>query len=141
MTLYMRPKTNFRNIDRLNSYFRYWILGDKMTKVWNNGKHHDSAEKTNHDDTFSETNIDMKEGEWTDKAKHQNGVNVNNEECEDEEVKKKSFFRLCCSENLEKDLAEQSKVMLNMIYFFQILPFYILQFTSGMALGKLFFIS
>ena len=38
--------------------------------------------------------------------------------------------------DLEKELAEQSKLMLKMIYFFQVLPFYILQFTSGMALGK-----
>ena len=55
---------------------------------------------------------------------------------EEEEERSKSFFGICFSEDLEKELAEQSKVALKMIYFFQVLPFYVLQFTSGMALGN-----
>ena len=67
------------------------------------------------------------------KDQHFNNEDMDKEE--EEKTEKKSFFRLCFSETLEKDLAEQSKVVLKMIYFFQVLPFYILQFTSGMALG------
>ena len=115
-----------------------------MTRVWNNGKHQENGCKRNgNHDLYSETNVDMKDGEI--KLNANNCNKLNKEQLDDEydetdddneENKKKSFFRLCCSETLEKDLTEQSKVMLNMIYFFQILPFYILQFTSGMALGK-----
>jgi|LakMenEpi03Aug12_release.lakeMendotaPanAssembly.Ray.scaffolds.fasta_scaffold826679_1 hypothetical protein len=36
-----------------------------------------------------------------------------------------------------EDLKKQSKLMLKMIYFFQVLPFYLLQFCSGMGVGEL----
>ena len=36
----------------------------------------------------------------------------------------------------EKDFKKRSKVVLKMIYFFQVLPFYIMQFCSGMSVGK-----
>ena len=55
---------------------------------------------------------------------------------EEEEETDVSIYGLCFGQDPEKDIAEQSKIILNMIYFFQVLPFYILQFTSGMALGK-----
>jgi hypothetical protein len=35
-----------------------------------------------------------------------------------------------------EDLKQQSRLMLKMIYFFQVLPFYLLQFCSGMGVGK-----
>jgi hypothetical protein len=35
-----------------------------------------------------------------------------------------------------KDLKKRSKLMLKMIYFFQVLPFYLLQFCSGMGVGE-----
>ena len=48
----------------------------------------------------------------------------------------RSFFGLCFSEDME-ELAEQSKLALKMIYFVQVLPFYVLHFVSGMALGNI----
>ena len=111
-----------------------------MTRVWNNGNH--NQQENGHVKNDPETKFNLKEthlnGNNYHKSEHTNGnVEEHYENDNNSETKKKSFFSLCCSENLEKDLAEQSKVMLNMIYFFQILPFYILQFTSGMALGKI----
>jgi len=35
-----------------------------------------------------------------------------------------------------EDFKKQSKLMLKMIYFFQVLPFYLLQFCSGMGVGE-----
>ena len=81
--------------------------------------------RPNHD-LYSETNVDMKDVEIKLNGNNLNKLNkeqINDEydetDDDNDENKKKSFFRLCCSENLEKDIAEQSKVMLNMIYFFQ----------------------
>ena len=118
-----------------------------MTRVWNNGNNHqDKQNGTFNPEDLSETKFNLKEnrnGMGANNGKeakyYQNGKSLDDDEdTTDSEPKKtkKGFFHLCCSETLEKDLAEQSKTMLNMIYFFQILPFYILQFTSGMALGK-----
>ena len=115
-----------------------------MTRVWSNASNGNDHRNGNHD-TWSETNVDEKNGKIStvhDKVNGSNGFkkdqHFKNEDVdkeEEEKTEKKSFFRLCFSETLEKDLAEQSKVVLKMIYFFQVLPFYILQFTSGMALG------
>ena len=115
-----------------------------MTRVWSNASNGNDHRNGNHD-TWSETNVDEKNGKIStvhDKVNGSNGFkkdqDFNHEDVdkeEEEKTEKKSFFRLCFSETLEKDLAEQSKVVLKMIYFFQVLPFYILQFTSGMALG------
>ena len=112
-----------------------------MTRVWNNGNNHqDKQNGSFNPEDLSETKFNLKENRNGKEAKYyQNGKSLDDDEdTADSEPKKtkKGFFHLCCSETLEKDLAEQSKTMLNMIYFFQILPFYILQFTSGMALGK-----
>ena len=63
-------------------------------------------------------------------------TNMCDKDPEDEEPHKISLSSLCFGQDPEKDIAEQSKIILNMIYFFQVLPFYILQFTSGIALGK-----
>ena len=96
-----------------------------MTRVWSNGtKQQEEPGGYTPQVTTSETDFNMKE--------------ARSEEEEQEEKEKKSFFGLCFSEDLEKELAEQSKVALKMIYFFQVLPFYILQFTSGMALGNIY---
>lgn len=113
-----------------------------MTRVWSNASNGNDHRNGNHD-TWSETNVDEKNGRIStvhDKVNGKNGFKKDYQVDEDVdkeegETEKKSFFRLCFSETLEKDLAEQSKVVLKMIYFFQVLPFYILQFTSGMALG------
>ena len=66
-------------------------------------------------------------------SRHLNGINDESEKVDGK--KSDSFFGLHWDKDLEKELAEQSRLMLKMIYFFQVLPFYILQFTSGMALG------
>ena len=119
-----------------------------MTRVWSNGTNQqENKENRNGNNSWSETNLDDKNtrisslhekvnGNQDYNKNHQLIDDVEKDEEEEEDEEKKSFFRLCCSETLEKDLAEQSKVVLNMIYFFQVLPFYILQFTSGMALGE-----
>ena len=108
-----------------------------MTRVWSNGN-------TAHpEETVNETDFNIKEeGKiLQENGQHASKMNGNHpdeeqESEEDEERGKKSFFGICFSEDLEKELAEQSKLALKMIYFFQVLPFYVLQFTSGMALGN-----
>ena len=124
-----------------------------MTRVWSNGttNHHQEDNLSSCSREINETDFNLKlEG----KPSQQNGQssdkmngNHQREECDNAEdgdhergkkERKKSFFGLCFSEDLESELAEQSKLALKMIYFFQVLPFYILQFTSGMALGNIF---
>ena len=125
-----------------------------MTRVWSNGTthHHPEENLSASSRDINETDFNLKlEG----KPSQQNGQNsdkvngnhqreeADNAEDEEEDERgkkegKKSFFGLCFSEDLESELAEQSKLALKMIYFFQVLPFYILQFTSGMALGNIF---
>ena len=121
-----------------------------MTRVWSNGStnHHQEENLSSSSRDINETDFNLKlhcqqNGQNSDKmnGNHQRderdtAENGDNERGEKEE--KKSFFGLCFSEDLESELAEQSKLALKMIYFFQVLPFYVLQFTSGMALGNIF---
>ena len=115
-----------------------------MTRVWSNGtKQEEETGGCSAPVTPSEADFNMKEaakhqGENGQQARSEDRHTEEEEEEEKEEKEKKSFFGLCFSEDLEKELAEQSKVALKMIYFFQVLPFYILQFTSGMALGNIY---
>ena len=125
-----------------------------MTRVWSNGTTHHHQEETLSASArdVNETDFNLKlegkhcqqNGQNSDKVNgnHQREETDNVEDGEEDErgkkEGKKSFFGLCFSEDLESELAEQSKLALKMIYFFQVLPFYILQFTSGMALGNIF---
>ena len=92
-----------------------------MSRIWD--KNHRENSYTN----GNKTEEDLKSKPKTNGCEEDHG---------DEEENKASLYGLCFGQDPEKDIAEQSKVILNMIYFFQVLPFYILQFTSGMALGK-----
>ena len=131
-----------------------------MTRVWANGQRYEEN-GNNHENGYnselSETDFNTTEaveGHSDDKAEgfdeklhylngneknfqHMtNGGHINDEiDAEKSEVGD-TFLGIHWDKGLENELAEQSKMMLKMIYFFQVLPFYILQFTSGMALGK-----
>lgn len=123
-----------------------------MTRVWSNGttNHHQEENLCSSSRDVNETDFNLKleeknhcqqqNGHSAEKMNGQHGRDElrDNAEDGDNERGKKSFFGLCFSEDLESELAEQSKLALKMIYFFQVLPFYILQFTSGMALGNIF---
>ena len=94
-----------------------------------------SAWDNNHgENSYTNGNKTEESHRWKTKTSKSNGCD---EDPEDKEEKDVSLYGLCFGHDPEKDIAEQSKVILNMIYFFQVLPFYILQFTSGMALGKI----
>ena len=134
------------------------ITTTTMTRVWSNGttNHHQHQEEnpTSSPRDINETDFNLKSegkhhcqqngnGQSSDKVNgnHQREERDTGEDGDNERGKgegKKSFFGLCFSEDLESELAEQSKLALKMIYFFQVLPFYVLQFTSGMALGNIF---
>ncbi len=94
-----------------------------MSKNWDNNHRENSYTSGNK----TEENLRSKP-----KMSRTNGCDEDHED----ENKNVSLYGLCFGQDPEKDIAEQSKVILNMIYFFQVLPFYILQFTSGMALGN-----
>ena len=92
-----------------------------------------SAWDNNHgQNSYTNGNKTEENHRWKPKTSKSNGCD---EDHDDKEEKNVSLYGLCFGHDPEKDIAEQSKVILNMIYFFQVLPFYILQFTSGMALG------
>ena len=111
--------------------------------MWSNGTHHQEEEGGGGGGggggaCSHQTGKHQREnGQQTTKMNGHSESDDTEHQGEEEEQKKKSFFGLCFSEDLEKELAEQSKLALKMIYFFQVLPFYVLQFTSGMALGKI----
>ena len=96
-----------------------------MSRSWDNNHRENSYTNGNK----TEENLRSKP-----KTTRTNGCDEDHED--EEENKNVSLYGLCFGQDPEKDIAEQSKVILNMIYFFQVLPFYILQFTSGMALGN-----
>ena len=127
--------------------------GATMTRVWSNGttNHHQEESLSSTSRDINETDFNLKSegkhcqpnGQSSEKMNGNHGREEHDtaEDGDDERGKKegkKSFFGLCFSEDLETELAEQSKLALKMIYFFQVLPFYVLQFTSGMALGNIF---
>ena len=125
-----------------------------MVRVWN-----DRIPETRAENRINETELDNEDLEVKElKDKHdadkhrekseENGArtcsgHVNGVEktfknlCEDRDLNGKSGEVDSNSEKGDCDtLKEKSKSLLQMIYFFQVLPFYILQFTSGMALGE-----
>ena len=127
--------------------------GATMTRVWSNGttNHHQEENLCSSSRDIHETDFNLKlegkgkhqcqqNGQSAEKMNGNHGSDELRDNAEDGENErgKKSFFGLCFSEDLESELAEQSKLALKMIYFFQVLPFYVLQFTSGMALGNIF---
>ena len=97
-----------------------------MSRIW---------DKNQRENSYTNGNKTEEDLRCKPKTKTSN-TNGCEEDHGEEEEKKASLYGLCFGQDPEKDIAEQSKVILNMIYFFQVLPFYILQFTSGMALGK-----
>ena len=133
-----------------------------MTRVWRNGSGVDARSQVTQSNDGqmgdqAETTFGSKEapeGHGNDKVKDddeklhylngneknfknmKNGTKKGDTNVEEENSDKAAFLGIKFDKDLEKELAEQSMLMLKMIYFFQVLPFYILQFTSGMALGK-----
>ena len=133
-----------------------------MTRVWTNGHRHQQYEngditENGYNSELSETDFNTTEAteehsddkaEGFDEKLHylngneknfkniSNGGQINTENNAEKSDSREAFLGLHWDKGLENELAEQSKMMLKMIYFFQVLPFYILQFTSGMALGK-----
>ena len=125
-----RDEDNNINNDRYNSELSET---DFNTTEVAEGHSDDKAE--GYDEKLHYLNGNEKHFEHINNGGHKNDENEPAEKSENGD----SFFGLHWDKDLEKELAEQSKMMLKMIYFFQVLPFYILQFTSGMALGKTYF--
>ena len=146
---------NGQNLYKFNfaTFFRRQI----MTRIWTNFNHQPNNNQNISENTQNEvyeTDFGQTEEETKDEnnGKHENDKlgylngnekhftklngHQNEETDESSSQRNQTCFGFLWNKDKEKEFTEQSKLVLKMIYFFQVLPFYLLQFTSGMALGR-----